>query len=64
MRILRAYVERELKVDDDFIEAMYFCTSCKQCEDICPINLDYVDIIEESMNSIEININKIWPNIQ
>lgn len=47
MRILRTFVEREFPLDADFVEVMYFCTTCKQCEDICPINLDYVDIIED-----------------
>lgn len=47
MRILRSFVERGLPLNGDFVESMYFCTTCKQCEDICPISLDYVDIIED-----------------
>ena len=47
LRIFRTIVERNLPVTDDFVEAMYLCTTCKQCEDICPIGLKYVDLIED-----------------
>jgi heterodisulfide reductase subunit D len=47
LRVLRAYAEQNFPVDDAFIEAMYFCTTCKQCEDRCPVPVNYVDIIEE-----------------
>ncbi len=47
MRILRTIVERNLPITDDFVEAMFLCTTCKQCEDICPIGVKYVDLIEE-----------------
>jgi heterodisulfide reductase subunit D len=46
LRVLRAYVEKGYPVDDDFIEAMYYCTTCKQCEDRCPVPVKYVDILE------------------
>ncbi len=47
LRIFRTIVERNLPISDDFVEAMYLCTTCKQCEDICPIGLKYVDLIED-----------------
>lgn len=47
MRILRTIVERNLPITDDFVEAMFLCSTCKQCEDICPIGVKYVDLIEE-----------------
>ncbi|MFX0099613.1 MAG: (Fe-S)-binding protein, partial [Candidatus Hodarchaeota archaeon] len=47
LRVLRAYVEQGYPIDDDFVEAMYYCTTCKQCEDRCPVPVKYVDIIEE-----------------
>jgi heterodisulfide reductase subunit D len=46
LRILRAYAEKAYPVDDDFIETMYYCTTCKQCEDRCPVPVNYVEIIE------------------
>jgi heterodisulfide reductase subunit D len=46
LRVLRAYIEKGYPVDDDFVEAMYYCTTCKQCEDRCPVPVNYVDIIE------------------
>ena len=52
LRVLRAYAERNIPVDDDFIEAMYFCTTCKQCEDRCPVPVNYVDIIEELRSNL------------
>ena len=46
LRVLRSYIEKGYSVDDDFVEAMYYCTTCKQCEDRCPVPVNYVDIIE------------------
>lgn len=46
LRVLRSYIEQEYPVDDAFVEAMYYCTTCKQCEDRCPVPVKYVDIIE------------------
>ncbi|MHA1510399.1 MAG: (Fe-S)-binding protein [Promethearchaeota archaeon] len=52
LRVLRAYAEKNFPVDDAFIEAMYFCTTCKQCEDRCPVPVNYVDILEELRSNL------------
>ncbi|MHA1522204.1 MAG: (Fe-S)-binding protein [Promethearchaeota archaeon] len=52
LRVLRAYAEQNYPVDDAFIEAMYFCTTCKQCEDRCPVPVNYVDILEELRSNL------------
>jgi heterodisulfide reductase subunit D len=46
LRVLRTYVERGYPIDDSFVEAMFYCTTCKQCEDRCPVPVGYVDILE------------------
>ncbi|TXT65245.1 MAG: CoB--CoM heterodisulfide reductase iron-sulfur subunit D [Promethearchaeota archaeon] len=55
MRILRTFIEEGLKFSGDFIEMIAFCTTCKRCEEICPIELDYVEILEKIRKDI---INK------
>ncbi|MFW9907621.1 MAG: (Fe-S)-binding protein [Candidatus Thorarchaeota archaeon] len=47
LRLLRSYVERNLSVDDDFVKAVYACSTCEQCVERCPIKVPYVDIIED-----------------
>ncbi len=46
LRLLRSYSEKNLPIDDDFVKAMYACTTCEQCVERCPINVPYVEIIE------------------
>jgi heterodisulfide reductase subunit D len=47
LRLLRSYVEKDLPIDDDFVEAVYACSTCEQCVERCPIKVPYVDIIED-----------------
>ena len=47
LRLLRSYIERNLTVDDDFVKAVYACSTCEQCVERCPIKVPYVDIIED-----------------
>ena len=47
LRVLRTILERNYPITDDFIEAMYLCSTCHQCKDICPIDVDFVEIIED-----------------
>ena len=47
LRLLRSYIERKLSVDDDFVRAVYACSTCEQCVERCPIKVPYVDIIED-----------------
>ncbi|MHA1958695.1 MAG: (Fe-S)-binding protein [Candidatus Thorarchaeota archaeon] len=47
LRLLRSYYERNLPVDDDFVKAVYACSTCEQCVERCPIKVPYVEIIED-----------------
>ena len=47
LRLLRAFAERDYAIDQDFQTTMAFCTTCKQCEDRCPISMEYVEVLEE-----------------
>ncbi|MBD3211129.1 MAG: hypothetical protein GF311_00860 [Candidatus Lokiarchaeota archaeon] len=46
MRIFRTFVEEGLRFSGAFLEIMAFCMTCKRCEEICPVKLDYVNILE------------------
>jgi heterodisulfide reductase subunit D len=46
LRVLRTFVEKDLPLEEDFLHAMYFCTTCKLCEEICPISMEYVELME------------------
>ncbi|GAB4320090.1 MAG: (Fe-S)-binding protein [Promethearchaeota archaeon] len=63
LRILRTFVERGLPMTDDFVNAMFFCTTCKQCEDICPISMEYVDIIEDLRAEVVEKLGKPHGNL-
>ncbi|MHA1909654.1 MAG: (Fe-S)-binding protein [Candidatus Thorarchaeota archaeon] len=47
LRLLRSYIERNLSVDDDFVRAVFACSTCEQCVERCPIKVPYVEIIED-----------------
>lgn len=63
LRVLRTFVERDIPLSEDFIQAMYFCTTCKQCEDICPISMEYVDMIEDLRKEIVTKTHKPYGNL-
>ncbi len=52
LRVLRSYLERDLFIEKDFIQAMFLCTTCKLCEEICPISMGYVNVLERLRQEI------------
>ena len=47
LRLLRAYAEKNLPIDDGLVEVVYACSTCEQCVERCPIKVPYVKIIED-----------------
>ncbi len=47
LRMLRAYVEKNLPIDEHFVEAIYSCSVCEQCVERCPIKVPYGEIVED-----------------
>jgi heterodisulfide reductase subunit D len=47
MRVFRTFVNEKYRITDEFIRNLLFCTTCKRCENVCPIDLNYVEILEE-----------------
>jgi len=38
---------RKVKVDDEFVEAIFKCTGCAQCETVCHVNIEFGDFWEK-----------------
>jgi heterodisulfide reductase subunit D len=38
---------RKVKVDDEFVEALFRCTGCAQCETVCHVNIEFADFWEK-----------------
>ena len=45
-RILSIF-DREIKVTDDFVERVYWCTSCGMCEEECHVEIPFPELWEE-----------------
>ena len=45
-RILRL-LGREVKLTDDFVERIYWCTSCGMCEEVCHVEIPFPELWEE-----------------
>src|SRR5271157_978729 len=58
LRVLRTFIDRDLPLSEDFIHAMYFCTTCKLCEEICPISMEYVPLMESLRRAIVEKVHK------
>jgi heterodisulfide reductase subunit D len=42
-----AILRRGVKVDDEFVEAVYKCTGCAQCETVCHVNIEFAEFWEK-----------------
>lgn len=42
-----AILGRKVKVDDEFVEALFRCTGCAQCETVCHVNIEFADFWEK-----------------
>lgn len=38
---------RKVKVDEEFVEAVFKCTGCAQCETVCHVNIEFGDFWEK-----------------
>jgi Fe-S oxidoreductase len=38
---------REVKLTDDFVERIYWCTSCGMCEEVCHVEIPFPELWEE-----------------
>lgn len=38
---------RKVKVDEEFVEALFKCTGCAQCETVCHVNIEFGDFWEK-----------------
>ncbi|HPP44840.1 MAG TPA: (Fe-S)-binding protein, partial [Methanomassiliicoccaceae archaeon] len=36
-------LRRGVKIDDEFVEAVFKCTGCAQCETVCHVNIEFAD---------------------
>ena len=45
-RILTLFV-RDIRVTDDFVERVYWCTSCGMCEEACHVEIPFPELWEE-----------------
>jgi Fe-S oxidoreductase len=45
-RILTIF-ERDISVTDDFVERVYWCTSCGMCEEVCHVEIPFPELWEE-----------------
>jgi len=53
-RVIISYglVQGDLEPDEDVIEALYTCTTCKDCSRRCPSNVDVVRLVEEARRDL------------
>ena len=40
-------LRRKVEVDDEFVEAIYRCTGCAQCETVCHVSIEFGDFWEK-----------------
>ncbi|HHT74495.1 MAG TPA: (Fe-S)-binding protein [Euryarchaeota archaeon] len=40
-------LRRGVKIDDEFVEAVFKCTGCAQCETVCHVNIEFADFWEK-----------------
>jgi Fe-S oxidoreductase len=40
-------LRRGVKVDDEFVDAIYKCTGCAQCETVCHVSIEFADFWEK-----------------
>lgn len=52
MVALRGVLEGKIKPNKRFIEALFSCTTCKECENACSAGVNVVKIIEDSRSHI------------
>jgi Fe-S oxidoreductase len=62
-RVILAYglMQKELPADPSVIEALYQCTTCKDCERRCPSKVRVVDVVERARRDL-VNAGKIMPS--
>jgi heterodisulfide reductase subunit D len=64
IRVLRAYIEIGLKMDDSLQNNAFFCTTCKSCEVDCPVDFTYVEYIENFRKQINTTLKSIPEKLQ
>ena len=42
-----ALLGRKVKVDEEFVEALFSCTGCAQCETVCHVSIEFADFWEK-----------------
>ncbi|NLI74603.1 MAG: (Fe-S)-binding protein [Euryarchaeota archaeon] len=42
-----AILRRGVEIDDEFVESVYKCTGCAQCETVCHVNIEFADFWEK-----------------
>ena len=62
LRVFRTFVKENYKIQEDFLKIMALCTTCRRCEEICPISLNYVEILERIRKEIVSKIGKPFGN--
>ena len=40
-------LRRKVEIDDEFVEAIYRCTGCAQCETVCHVSIEFGDFWEK-----------------
>ncbi|NLK26246.1 MAG: (Fe-S)-binding protein [Euryarchaeota archaeon] len=53
-RIILAYglLRKDIPADDSVVEALYQCTTCKDCERRCPSKIKVVDVVERARKDL------------
>lgn len=59
MRILRTFAQEKLKITTEFLDNFAYCSTCKKCEDFCPIHMNYVEILEMMRKELVTNLSSI-----
>jgi Fe-S oxidoreductase len=42
-----AMLRRKVKVDEEFVDALFRCTGCAQCETVCHVSIEFADFWEK-----------------